>query len=288
MANAIVILLFGIATFLQTTDRYGVLAARVLGVFPHHGYSHHLVFLPYLRALADRGHNVHVISNFESSHPNIININIKGFVPMKNNNVTFPAPDSWSFGISNLWLNMMELYNMAKSTEGLFSVPAVRRMINDRSVAFDLIIFEHFNSELPLGFVARYRAPFVLLSSCPLLPWTMPVVGQPPQMAYRPSTFSGLSKSMNLAQRLANIINTYVSATVFQAANRYWSQQMIKKHFDLDMSLEEFASNASLVLVNTHWTINGAFPIVPAVLEIGGIHIHSAKRLPTVSILIFK
>lgn len=286
MVNAAIVitLLLGIAAFLQTSDRGGVSAARILGVFPHHGYSHHMVFLPYLWALADRGHDVHIISNFDSSHPKITDISIKGSMPMSNNNITFPAPESWTYGFSGMWSDMLELYGLAKTTEGLFNVPAVRRLVDDQSVAFDLIIAEHFNSELPMGFAARYRAPFVLLSSCSLLPWTMSVVGQPPHTAYRPSTFSGLSRRMNLAQRLANTFNAYVSAAIFRTMNRPWSQRMIKKHLGLDVSLDEFASNASLILVNTHWTINGVSPTVPAVLEIGGMHVKPEKRLPTVSI----
>lgn len=281
MVNIIVTPFLVIAAFLQTA----AMAARILGVFPHHGYSHHMMFLPYLSELANRGHDVYVISNFQSSHPNITDINVNGSMPMYNNNVTFPNPESWTFGIFGMLMDMYELYGLAKTTEGLFHAPAVRQLIDDRSATFDLIVAEHFNSELPIGFAAKYRTPFVLLSSCPLLPWTKLVVGQPLQTAYKPATLSGLSENMNLAQRLANTFNVYASVAIFQKFNRPWSQRMIKKHLGLDVSLDQFASNASLVLVNTHWTIHGASPNVPVVLEIGGIHIKPAKRLPVVSII---
>lgn len=262
-------------------------AARILGVFPHHGYSHHMVFLPYLRSLADHGHDVHVISNFASSHPRITDINIYGSMPMFNNNVTFHVGVGSGFGIYGTLSDLFSLYEMAKSTEGLFDVPAVRRLLDDRDAAFDLVIAEHFNSEVPLGFAAKYRTPFVLLSSCPILPWTKSLVGQPQQTAYRPSVFSGLSTRMNLVQRLINVISAYAATTLFRTLHRPWSERVLKQHLGVDVSLDEFASSVSLVLVNTHWTINGVSPTVPAVLEVGGIHVKSSKNVSTVSTHIY-
>uniref|UniRef100_A0A2S2QKD4 UDP-glucuronosyltransferase 2B2 n=2 Tax=Sipha flava TaxID=143950 RepID=A0A2S2QKD4_9HEMI len=252
-------------------------AARVLGVFPHHGYSHHSVFLPYLRALADRGHNVLVISHFDSSHTGIMDISVKGSAPM-DNNITFP--DSTTFGFFATWRDVFVMYNMAKITEGIFEVPAVRQLLDEPDAGFDLVVAEHFNSDLSLGFAAKYRAPLVLLSSCPLMPWTSSLVGQPQLTAHRPFVFSGLSPRMDLAQRLANTLMAHVSDAVFQLVHRSWSKRVVKKHLGVDLSVDEFASNVSLVLVNTHWSINGASATVPSVLEVGGMHMKPSKPLP--------
>jgi len=261
---------------------YRASAARILGVFPHQGYSHHMVFMPYLRTLADRGHDVHVISNFESSHPKITDISIAGSMSMPNNNITMPD-NPGHFGIVKTLKIMIGLYYMSKTTESLFDVPAVRNLLDDQTASFDLVIAEHFNSELPLGFAAKYRAPFVLLSSCSLPPWTMSLVGQPLQIAYKPSMLSGLPERMDLGQRLINTAVTVVSVAVFRLINRSWSQQTLRKRMDLDVSLDELASNVSLVLVNTHWSLNGVSPTVAAVKETGGMHIMPPKQLPIVS-----
>ncbi|XP_060838848.1 UDP-glycosyltransferase UGT5-like isoform X2 [Rhopalosiphum padi] len=258
---------------------YRATAARILGVFPHHGYSHHMVFLPYLRTLADRGHDVHVISNFDSSHPNITDISVAGFMPMSNNKVTFPD-NAGQFGIVGALTDMFELYGLAKTTEGVFDAPAVRSLLEDQNASFDLVIAEHFNSELPLGFAAKYRVPFILLSSCPLTPWTMSLVGQSQQLAYRPSVFSGLPERMDLGQRLTNTAVAVVSDAVFRLMNRPWSQRTLRKRLGLDVSLDELASNVSLVLVNTHWSLNGVSPAMAAVKETGGMHIMPPKQLP--------
>jgi len=279
MANAIVVPVTLFAVAVLAADH--AFAARILGVFPHFGFSHHMVFLPYLRTLADRGHDVLVISNFRSSHPRITDIDIRGSMPMNNNNLTFPGPRT--FGFSTAFMDVFLLFEMAKSSEGMFDVPAVRRLLDDRNASFDLVIAEHFNSEVPLGFAAKYRVPFVLLSSCPVLPWTMSLVGQPQHTAYRPSVFSGLSGRMDFTERVSNALIAYGSTIIFRAFHRPWSQQTLKKHLGVDVSLDEFSSNVSLVLANTHWTVNGVSPTLPGVLELGGMHLESSKDLPTVS-----
>lgn len=260
-----------------------VSTARILGVFPYQGYSHHMAFLPYLRRLADCGHDVHVISNFPSSHTRITDVNIRGTTAAFHEHMTFSEVSSRSWVIELLEHMQLSLDLMTSSTEDMFCAPAVRRLLSDVNATFDLVVAEHFNSEVPLGFAAKYRAPFVLLSSCLLLPWTMSLVGQPFHAAYKPSVLTGFSKRMSLSQRLVNALTNHVSVVLFRALHRPWSRDAIKRHLEVDVPLEEFASNVSLVLANTHWTVHGPSPVVPAVLEVGGMHIESAKRLPKVS-----
>lgn len=280
MINVIVVTLFTVAAL--TGDSGRVSAARILAVFPHPGYSHHMVFLPYVRALADRGHDVHFVSNYPLSHANVTDVSIQGSMTKLENNNQFPV--SRPFDFSGMWMDMFMLRDMAAITEGMFGVPAVRRLLSDKNATFDLVVAEHFNSELPLGFAAKYRAPFVLLNSGSIMPWTQPLVGQSPETAYRPSILSGMSERMDFVQRLANTLMDYACNAIFRAVHRPWSQHMLKKHLGVDVYLDEFASKASLVLVNSHWTIHGVSPTVPAIVQVGGMHLTALETLPEVSI----
>ncbi|XP_050427538.1 UDP-glycosyltransferase UGT5-like [Adelges cooleyi] len=265
-----------ILTLLATTIICCTTAARILGVFPHPGLSHHLVFLPYLKELASRGHRLHVISHFESSHADIVDMLIKG--AKFNNN--FTAPDTSTFSLKGKWEEVFVLHEFARGTENLFGVREVRELLNNGSVEFDLIITEHFNSELSLGFVAKFNVPFVLLSSCALLPWTESVIGQPHQISYRPSASSGLSQRMSYVERLNNALIAHGWDMVFHAIHRPWSRRVIKENLGLDVNLDLLATNASLVLANTHFSINGPSATVPQLVEVGGIHINPPKDLP--------
>lgn len=47
--------------------------------------------------------------------------------------------------------------------------------------------------------------------------------------------------------------------------------------------LGEIVKNTSLIFVNTHYSLSGARPVTPAVVEIGGIHIKAPKPLNPVN-----
>lgn len=49
--------------------------------------------------------------------------------------------------------------------------------------------------------------------------------------------------------------------------------------------LEELASNVSLILVNSHFSISGVRPVVPNFVEVGGLHIEEPRPLSKVSIV---
>lgn len=47
--------------------------------------------------------------------------------------------------------------------------------------------------------------------------------------------------------------------------------------------VDYLAYNISLIFVNTHFSIDYPRPLVPNIIEIGGVHIGTPKPLPTVS-----
>nr|CAD7588238.1 unnamed protein product [Timema genevievae] len=60
----------------------------------------------------------------------------------------------------------------------------------------------------------------------------------------------------------------------------YKSEQVARKYFgDSLPPLEEIARNTSLHLVNTHFSLFHPRPFVPAVVEVGGIHLGEPKKL---------
>lgn len=46
--------------------------------------------------------------------------------------------------------------------------------------------------------------------------------------------------------------------------------------------VNDLLKNTSLIFVNQHYSLSGAKPLSPAVIDIGGIHIKDAKPLPKV------
>lgn len=93
------------------------LAARVLLVFLHAGYSHHVTYLPYMQMLADRGHDLYVISNFPVSHPHITFINVGDKEPYQS---SFSGRSSVT-GFSNMLQSVFAMYKMSMSVESNLS-----------------------------------------------------------------------------------------------------------------------------------------------------------------------
>jgi glucuronosyltransferase len=60
--------------------------------------------------------------------------------------------------------------------------------------------------------------------------------------------------------------------------------KIAKKYFGNSTSLpSEIERNISLVMVNTHFSVDYPRPLVPAMIEVGGMHITPGKELPLVS-----
>lgn len=271
------IVICSIATF------YPANTANILAVLPHQGLSHHMVYLPILRELANRGHDVTVISNFPSTHPNITDISILGSVPLQNNNASITE---LFVSRSNLFLTfnaIRSFYIRGKVYESILELDDVKKVLNGPA-KYDLLFAESFNTEVPLVFAAKFGIPFILLSSCNTLPWNEQVVGQPYTLASKPSTLTTLSPKMNLHGRVMNTISHGIQLLGHALLCRKRDEASIKQKSGIDLSLTSLISKASLIFVNTHFTMFKPRPLVPALVEVGGVHLQFPEPLPAVSV----
>lgn len=259
-----------------------VYSANILAVFPHHGISHHAVFLTYMQGLANRGHNLTFISHYPSEHPNITDISIFGTIPLSNNKKSisdFKPMGDIRKSMDIIW----SFYVYGKRNEAIFTVDTVKRLLNSQ-FKYDLLVTEHFNSEITLAFASKFDIPFILTSSCNMLPWTEQAVGQPYALATKPSTLISLSPKMNFYDRVINTIATVLQVLGYAYLCRKRDEEFIRQKLNMDVPLAQLASNASLVLINTHFSMFGSRPFVPAVVEVGGIHVQPMRPLPGVSV----
>lgn len=258
-------------------------AANILAVFPHQGLSHHFVYLPHLQELSNRGHNVTVISNYLSMHPNITDVSIRGIVPIENNKKNI---SSWSQSKNDIYssIQIMEsFYTRGIPYKAMFSRDDVNKILNGPQ-NYDLLLTEHFNHELSLVFALKFNIPFILMSSCNLLPWSEQAIGQPHELATKPLSLTSLPPKMNFYQRFMNAMSYAVQQLGYTIFCRKRDEESIKEKLNINVSLDNFILNASLIYTNTHFTMFGSRSLVPAVVEVGGIHIKPTQILPLVSV----
>ncbi|XP_026734656.1 UDP-glucuronosyltransferase 1-7C-like [Trichoplusia ni] len=253
-------------------------AARLLAVLPTNTKSHHAMYGRLLEALAWRDHQLTVITHFPMKNPlpNVQQISLAGTIPEITNNLTKQHNSIKPDFITNLEQIMKECVH---ACETVSRVPAVKALFNSTE-AFDLIIVEVFGSDcfLPLG--KKYGAPVVgFLSSVPL-PWVNEQLGNPEATAYVPSYMVGYGQRMTLWERFANTMAVIAAKLLYTYKSQIPSQVIADRLFGPGPKLESLAQNYSLVLSNSHFSINEVRPLVPALVEVGGLHLEDSPVLP--------
>ncbi|XP_053696923.1 UDP-glycosyltransferase UGT5-like [Sabethes cyaneus] len=260
---------------------------RILGLFPHPGLSHFKVFQPIMRELAQAGHQVSVASyfpNLDDPHPNYTDYTFEGQKILTN---SFSLEQ---FSQRSFWDNFVEFYELAEwghqsCSAALQSAALDAILERHRREPFDLIVTEYFSTDCMLGLSHVLRptgggVPIVGLSSCALMPWHYERVGLPDSPAYIPSEFSTFSERMTFWERFENWIVTR-TVNIFYHIVQWNDNRLLAARFGEGLpSVRQIAKNTSLLLVNQHYTLSGARPLVPAVVEVGGVHIRPKKPLP--------
>jgi len=258
-----------------------VTCSKILALFPYVGKSHHDVYAPYLKKLAARGHDVTVVSHFPQEQPvsNITDISIKGSVPIASTHVlTIKEVESEASVPNGVALSYLAEIHCTS----ILQLAKIHELVNER---FDLVITELFNTDCFLGLIHILRTPFIYFSSSALLPWANDRFGNPDNPAYIPNIFQPYSNKMEFLERLLNAVSTTVDKWIIyplliDLPGRYTAE----KHLGIQLPpLADIAKRGSLILVNSHFSLTKARPLVPAVVEVGGIHIDKpAKKLPQV------
>ncbi|XP_018570348.1 UDP-glucuronosyltransferase 1-8 [Anoplophora glabripennis] len=253
---------------------------NILVIFPHSGKSHFMAFEPFFKTLAKRGHNMTVISYFPQKDP------IKNYrdVSLQNPNI-----DTGAINLEQVPHSRSKHYNGSHFISSFAEMDCPRGLQSENLVKFvqenhkfDVILTEVFNTNCFMGLVKKYQAPFIGLSSCVILPWVPDWLGSPYHPAYIPVIFMDYSDHMSFIERLENTLMYFYTRLVFKYKMEIPGNELSKKYLGEDL-LENgnIMYNISLFLSNSHFTLNLPRPLVPADIEVGGIHLGTPKPLPS-------
>jgi glucuronosyltransferase len=164
----------------------------------------------------------------------------------------------------------------------------VQDLLHSTDQQFDLIITEAFVTDCVLGFVHKFKVPVVQVHSSSGAAWIGDWVGNPSPYSYIPDPMQNFSDRMNFWQRILNTLGI-----TYQKVSRYLchlpKQQAILEKYFSDYaplpSISDLDSSTSLLLVNGHFSISYPRPLMPNIVEVGGMHVKPAKKLPEVSII---
>lgn len=105
------------------------------------------------------------------------------------------------------------------------------------------------------------------------------------------TTVRYFQKNLNSApnfqgSRLGGLTFSFLFLTTFLLYRQFHNRaadSIIRKALGIGIpSVTELVKNTSIIFINQHYSLSGAKPLSPAVIEIGGIHIKDAQPLDEV------
>ncbi|KAF4519852.1 UDP-glycosyltransferase-09 [Ephemera danica] len=256
-------------------------SARILAIEPFPCKSHVLVFSALTKELARRGHEMVVVTPFPSSTPIANYTEIDTMEAMRAQHEKMVGKQLYAMHESGVLSQPFVVSGMGLETsENLFRVPEVQALLEDKR-GFDLVIVETFMNEAVYGFADYFKAPLVLVAPFGGFHFFNYGPGNPIPFSYVPNPVLGYSDRMSFTQRLTNTIFTLV----WDLGNQFYylpRQEAIRsKVFKNGKNVWELQRSVSLTLLNNHFSLNYPRPLVPSVIEVGGMHVmQKNNKLP--------
>ncbi|XP_022123896.2 UDP-glycosyltransferase UGT5 [Pieris rapae] len=281
-----------ILCFITLQFTYNVHTARILGLFPHPGKSHQMVFDPLMRKLAERGHEVTVATFFPLENPpkNYTEINLQSLAELRLESFGAEIYEYPSYLMRIPLLgSVLDQYNQhdALGTLAVTICEKLTRFLPLNKVLkqeFDAVIVERFDSACVHGLLNVYniQAPVIGISSCALMPGDAAIMGAEMNPSFIPVVTSSFTHKMSFFERLENFLALMLFTEKYRTT-RAKERAVIEGHFGKKINdLDAEVSKMSLLFVNSFFVGNGVYPLVPGIIEIGGIHIDPKnKNIPT-------
>lgn len=146
-------------------------------------------------------------------------------------------------------------------------------MQNER---FDALIHSYTHNYFQLGLAAHFKCPSIVLSSIPIVRTIGDFVGQPSYPEAVPSFIFDIKGKMTFYERLENFLLIGIEV-IFAMYQDYMNRIYYESNFPSDIypSFDVVRRNASLLLVNDHFSQGNVRPTLPNVIEVSGLQIDS-------------
>lgn len=252
---------------------------NILSVLPYHGKSHFFVFKVLMDELANRGHNVTVISHFpqKNAPDNYHDISLAGSLKILEDEMR-PVQRDYSTILDTItYLTSSGQENC----EIMLQNKEVQRLVQSGQI-FDLVLVEQFNTDCGLGLAYKLKSPVVGITSHILMPWHYQRLGIPHNHAFVPFHFTEGGTKPTLYQRVERtILNTYFNLLYYISQRN--DQNIISKYLGEVPYLEDLAREMKLLLLYHNFVLTGSRLFPQNVIEVGGYHVAPAKPLTGVS-----
>ena len=267
--------------FLNLLVTFGCLASRILVLSPMGTKSHAYGFLPLVEALAERGHQMTLVT----AHPHKTKSpNIRSIVLY---NLEEQVEKEWFFfkredPVSGMTIAIKEFQKAVQQGYPTFMANKdLQEIIRTKSV--DLVILDAIFNDFTLPIIDHLGVPFIYHSPGAGTPWTLAAMQVDQQFASVPMAVHDFKTPMNFPERLINTISTAIFLLSRKIFVLWMVDDYVKKDFPGSRPTELIERDAALCLANIDSATAWPRSLPPTVIPIGPMHCRPAQPLPKVN-----
>ena len=256
---------------------------RILFLAPVSTKSHKVAFMPIVEALAERGHQVTVVSPFKPKKDvnNIREIVIEDYYTTRNFDWFEMGSQGPGLGALGGIIKDFRSFNKM-GYKFLMANEEFREMLRTKDV--DLVVIDACVNDFAFIIAEDLKVPFISYIPSSGIPWTIDAMGVPPESAYVPAGGADHGSDMTFVERAINLIGL----EVFFMLRRYlvlgMVDDLVKEDFPNSRPIVEIERDAELLIMNSHPTTSWSRPLPPYAIPIGPLHVRAAQPLPKVII----
>ncbi|XP_058804709.1 uncharacterized protein LOC131671920 [Phymastichus coffea] len=252
---------------------------KILAIFAYNAKSHNVMFNPLVKELASRGHQVDVITHFpiKNAPPNYkVVVNLDGTLPRIVNNFTI----DFILSFRDVGVNVLSEQLGNSVCHQILALTSLQNFIKDlpNNPSYDLVIVEAFAANCFFGFGHLLQVPVVAVSSAIEYPWISSFIGNDDNLAYVVTSSLSIFEKMTFWERLYNFYLHKKEEFTFQSLTEQSQTEAMRKYISPDIpNIREVEKSVALTLINSHPVIFGVKPIIPSLVQVGGLHIGQEK-----------
>lgn len=256
-------------------------AANILALLTIASPSHHIWNSPLLVALADRGHNVTVVSGQAQSKPvpNLTDIVVQSLVADVASAYNYT---DMSQVTSIEWVRITYEFSVAGCEIVIKSEEFKQLMDYPPDFKFDLVIVESIGCECLFGAIPRFGSPPIISMNALQVPiWTLWQSGTPYFPSHMPYIYSFSTDHMTFAERFYNSLYSVHGNYLYHSQYIPEMNRVARSYFGQDFPpIEDYQQRISFVLANFHPSLDYPWAFTPTLIPIAGIQVKEPTPLP--------
>ncbi|CAG9797601.1 unnamed protein product [Chironomus riparius] len=247
-------------------------SSKVLCIHTSFAKSHVMPMQLLAKELANRGHEITFISPFPLSEKVNNYRDVKIEISDRDAQLFEELSKKFTAG-ANIFKFAIELMNsLHRVSNDTLQSSWMREMMATEN--FDLVLSGYSMSEYQLGLADHFKCPSIVFWSGHVISSLTKMVGNPLSPEAVPNPMMS-RKEMSFIGRVKNLLLNGLDLFVIRSYFNYRSKIIYDYNFPPDRyrSYDEMIRNVSLVLVNTHFTSSGPRPLLPNLVEVGGLQV---------------